>query len=77
MTKRKTTPKTKPQKITKSKTNIARAIKDLGLNVPYYDVRLVGNRLEFHCYGGLTLYWPDPKDDAVGATPRGCPKEGD
>ena len=46
------------KRITKSKANVARAIRELDITVPYYTCRLVGNRLEFRLYGGLAVYWP-------------------
>jgi len=41
------------------------AVAALGINVPYYRVRLVGNRLEFHLYGGNVVYWPEPPAPAA------------
>ena len=41
---------------------IKQALQELGVDVPYYDVRLVGNRLEVHLYGGQVRAWPaDPE----------------
>lgn len=37
----------------------ARAIKDLGIDVPIYTTRVVGNRLELSLYGGSVVYWPE------------------
>lgn len=37
---------------------LARAIRELGINVPIYTTRVVGGRLELYCYGGQLLYWP-------------------
>jgi hypothetical protein len=56
MTKRKTT--TRPKRITASQANIRRAIKDLGIDRPYYTVKVVGGRLQFRLYGGDVVYWP-------------------
>ena len=55
--------KRRPKKVTPPEVTIADApvaLAALGINVPYYQVRLVGNRLEFHLYGGNVVYWPDP-----------------
>ena len=37
---------------------LAQALAELAINVPYYDARLVGNRLEIHAYGGQLHIWP-------------------
>jgi hypothetical protein len=37
---------------------INQALEELGIDVPYYDVRLVRNRLEFHLLGGAVATWP-------------------
>ena len=50
------------------------AVAALGINVPYYRVRLVGNRLEFHLYGGNVVYWPEPPDRR-GAVPAPSPAQ--
>jgi hypothetical protein len=56
--------KRRPRKVTQPQVTLADApiaVAALGLDVPYYQVRLVGNRLEFHLYGGQVVYWPaDP-----------------
>jgi hypothetical protein len=59
--------KGKPRKVTAADVTLADApvaVAALGLDVPYYQVRLVGNRLEFHLYGGDVVYWPDAPDTA-------------
>jgi hypothetical protein len=56
MTKRRTRKKPAP---TVTIADAPVAVAALGLDVPYYQVRLVGNRLEFHLYGGNVVYWPD------------------
>lgn len=38
---------------------LAQALAELAVNVPYYDARLVGNRLELHLYGGQVRTWPE------------------
>ena len=48
----------RPKKITASQANIKRALKDLGINRPYYRARVVGGRLELALYGGDIVYWP-------------------
>jgi hypothetical protein len=53
-----------PKKVTRTQANIQRALEDLDINVPYYDCRLVGNRLEFHLYGGRVLSWPPVQQKA-------------
>ena len=61
MTKRKTTTKPKrapARRVTPSKTNIAKALKDLGIDKPYYTARVVGGRLELRLYGGEVVFWP-------------------
>jgi hypothetical protein len=62
-------------RIRNTKANRERAIRELGINVPYYSCRLVGDRLEFHLYGGRLVCWPPvleslddaPPDDQVHA----------
>jgi hypothetical protein len=44
------------------------ALADLGITVPVSACRLVGNRLEFHLYGGQVLHWPVQDDDEGPAT---------
>lgn len=39
---------------------IRHVLTTLGVDVPYYSARLVGNRLELYLYGGQTLVWPIP-----------------
>jgi hypothetical protein len=39
---------------------IARAILDLHLDVPVYNARVVGDRLELRLFGGKVAYWPPP-----------------
>lgn len=34
-----------------------RALQDLGINVPYYQARVVGNRLEITLYWGAVVSW--------------------
>ena len=38
--------------------NRAKAIRELQIDVPIYRTRVVGGRLELHCYGGQVLLWP-------------------
>ena len=40
-----------------------RAIRELGINVPIYRTRVVGNRLELFVYPGIALYWPPEPGD--------------
>jgi hypothetical protein len=62
MTKR--TTRKKPAAPPVTLTDAPVAVAALGINVPYYRVRLVGNRLEFHLYGGQVVYWPaDPPEE--------------
>jgi len=42
--------------------DLPRALQELGVNVPYYDARLVGNRLELHLYGGQVRTWPPEEE---------------
>jgi hypothetical protein len=44
------------------------ALADLGITVPVAACRLVGNRLQFHLYGGQVLHWPVQDDDEGPAT---------
>jgi hypothetical protein len=37
---------------------IARAILELRLDVPVYNARVVGDRLELRLFGGKVAYWP-------------------
>jgi hypothetical protein len=54
----------RPKRIRRTKANIRKALDDLQINVPYYHCRVVGNRLEFHLYGGQVRYWPELASDA-------------
>ena len=36
----------------------ARAVRELGINVPIMVSRVVGGRLQLKLYGGQVLYWP-------------------
>ena len=58
--KKPTTRKKPPPKVADDDATRARDIHDLGINVPIYRTRIVGDRLELHCYGGQVLYWPHP-----------------
>jgi hypothetical protein len=57
---RTTTKSRKPPPVKLDQPTIARALRELDVTVPYYNARLVGNRIEFHLYGGAVVYWPDP-----------------
>ena len=48
--------RTRQKKITLD--DLPNALQDLNINVPYYDARLVGGRLELHLYGGRVVRWP-------------------
>lgn len=48
----------KPKRVRNDARTRARAIKDLGINVPIYTTRVVGGRLELSLYGGDVVYWP-------------------
>ena len=61
-TKKRTPRKKKPPPITDTTATRARAIRELGITVPVYRTRVVGGRLELHCYGGQVFLWP-PKGD--------------
>ena len=37
---------------------IAQALKELGIDKPFYTCRVVGGRLEFRLYGGAVVCWP-------------------
>jgi hypothetical protein len=39
---------------------IARAILDLHIDVPVFNARVVGDRLELRLFGGKVAYWPAP-----------------
>jgi hypothetical protein len=39
---------------------IARAILDLHIDVPVFNARVVGDRLELRLFGGNVAYWPPP-----------------
>lgn len=69
MTKRATSRK----KLQLTPKTLRQALDELGINVPYYEARLVGNRIEFHLYGGQLVTWTPPTD--VEAAPRGRPEE--
>ena len=64
----------KPKRITTSQANIKRALRDLGINKPYYAVRVVGGRLELRLYGGDVALWPAAADDSD-AVPESPEKE--
>jgi hypothetical protein len=49
------------KKVQLTPETIKQALEDLDINVPYYDARLVGNRIEFHLYGGQVRTWPGGK----------------
>lgn len=53
----------KPKRIRRTTATIAQALAELNINVPYYACRVVGNRLEFHLYGGQVTYWPEAASD--------------
>lgn len=40
--------------------DLPQALDELEINVPYYDARLVGGRIELHLYGGQVATWPPP-----------------
>ena len=64
MTKKITTrAKRTPRRVTASQANIKRALQDLGITVPFYRARVVGNRLELSLYGGDVVYWPPKKGE--------------
>lgn len=44
---------------------IVQAVRELGIDVPVYRWRVVGNRLELHAYGGVVYLWPDRKGEAI------------
>ena len=50
--------KKKPPRVIDDLETRALAIQELGINVPIYRTRVVGDRLELHCYGGQVLLWP-------------------
>ena len=62
------------KKVELTPETIQQALEDLGINVPYYEARLVGNRIEFHLYGGQVKTWPPPKgarsERSAGARPE-------
>ncbi len=39
---------------------IKTALKDLALDRPYYQARVIGDRIEFHLYGGEVAVWTGP-----------------
>ena len=59
----KANPPTKPAKAPSIRNDArtrARAVRDLGINVPIMVSRVVGGRLQLKLYGGQVLYWPVP-----------------
>ena len=49
---------------------VRQALDELGIDRPFYNCRVVGNRLEFSLYGGDVVFWPPkrarkrtPKED--------------
>ena len=62
MPRKSTTRKAPPKRITASQANIKRALRELGINRPYYRARVVGGRLELCLYGGDVVFWP-PKEE--------------
>jgi hypothetical protein len=53
-----------PKRVRKTRATIRRALDELDINVPWYHCRVVGNRLEFHLYGGQVVYWPKAASEA-------------
>jgi hypothetical protein len=47
-----------PQQVRNDARTRARAIRELGIDVPVYTTRVVGDRLELALYGGSVVYWP-------------------
>lgn len=60
-------------KVRNDATTRARALHELGVDVPYYACRLVRNRLEFHLYGGRVVTWAPPAPKRR-SQPRARPK---
>lgn len=61
-TRKQTAKKPATRKITASKTNVQRALKELDINKPYYTARVVGGRLELRLYGGDVVLWPADRE---------------
>jgi hypothetical protein len=47
-----------PQGVDLTDREIHDILTKLNVNVPYYAIRLVGDRLEFYLYGGRVVYYP-------------------
>jgi hypothetical protein len=45
-------------KVTANPATIKRALQDLGIDKPYYTVKVVDGRLRFTLYGGEVVTWP-------------------
>ena len=67
-----TTQAKRPRKITASPETIAQALRELGINKPFYTARVVGGRLELILYGGEVVYWP-----AAASKAKRPPRKGD
>ena len=52
---------TSRKKLELNPETVKQALEELGINVPFYQARLVGNRIEFHLYGGQVRTWPGGK----------------
>ena len=66
----------KPPAITDTTATRARAIRELGIDVPVYRTRVVGGRLELHCYGGQVFLWPAHADRPQGQGTTSPPLSG-
>jgi hypothetical protein len=51
-------PKKKTPAIRNTKATRTRALKELGINRPFYTCQVVGNQLRFTLYGGDVVFWP-------------------
>jgi hypothetical protein len=77
MTKRRNKPATpaeepaRPQ-VDDSPATVARAVDELGIDVPIYAARVVGDRLELRLYGGAIAYWPPEPETAAMAPDVGA-----
>jgi hypothetical protein len=61
----------KPATLHADPATIQQALDALGITVPYYTARVVGNRIELTLYGGQVVTWsPAP-------VPRSSPRLGD
>lgn len=60
----------------KKEIDLKQIVKDLNIDRPIMDWRVVGSRIEIHLTGGGVLYWPEePADKEHPDPPKEAPKK--